>query len=181
MESVIWFGVSLAASAAWLAILTASLCGTAIWPPRTGSWLAALWAWGLTILIYVGLIRSGAADWNALGWPAWFRWGVGGAALTLVSFWIQGRGIADLGLKGTSGWDVGLVRSGAYARRRHPQYLGQAVSLVGLALLAASPLALIAGAVGAVALVWASVVEDRVLARRHGDAHAAYRREVRFF
>lgn len=178
---LVWLAVSLSASAAWGVILFVSDRGVAqIWPPARGNWPTAIWAWGLTTAIYVGLINAAAADWNSLGWPAWLRWGAGGAGLTALSFWVQGRGIVDLGLAGTSGWDVGLVTRGAYARRRHPQYAGQIVSLVGLGLLGGSPAGLASAAAGCAALAYASVVEDRHLARRHGAGHARYRAESRF-
>ncbi|TDL79537.1 hypothetical protein E2L08_09530 [Palleronia sediminis] len=149
--------------------------------PRAGHWFTAAWAWGLTVAIYVGLIRAGAAEWNALGWAAWLRWGIGGAVLTLMSFVVQGRGIVDAGLKGTSGWDAGLVTGGAYARRRHPQYAGQAISLIGLGILAAAPQVLAAAAAGVAALAPAGYAEDRALARRFGALHDVYRAQVRAF
>ena len=177
-----WLLISLGASSIWAVILFVSDRGiTRIWPPRSGGWVSAIWAWGLTTAIYVGLINAGSESWNVLDWPAWFRWGIGGVALTALSFWVQGRGIWDLGLAGTSGWDVGLIESGSYARRRHPQYAGQIVSLVGLGLLFAAPSSLIAAAAGCAALGYASWVEDRALARRHGAAHAAFRERVSFF
>ena len=177
-----WLALSLGASALWGAILWISDRDIRqIWPPERGSWPVAVWAWALTTAIYVGLIQAGGEAWNTLGWPGWFRWGVGGAALTLLSFWVQGRGIWDLGLGGTSGWNVGLVETGAYARSRHPQYAGQIVSLIGLGLLFACWQSLLAAAAGVAALFYASVVEDRRLAHRHGAVHAAYRARVRFF
>lgn len=177
-----WLLLSLAASAAWGAILALSDRRVArIWPPEKGGWLSAAWAWVLTTAIYVGLINASSADWNGLDWPAWLRWGIGGAGLTLLSFWVQGRGIVDLGLAGTSGWRVGLVTTGAYARRRHPQYAGQIVSLVGLGILGGAWSGLVAAAAGSAALLYASIVEDRDLARRHGASHAAYRDRVRMF
>ncbi len=178
---LVWLSLSLGASAAWGAILFLSDRGIRrIWPPARGNWPTAIWAWGLTTAIYVGLINAATADWNGLGWPGWLRWGIGGAGLTLLSFWVQGRGIVDLGLAGTSGWDVGLVTDGAYARRRHPQYAGQIASLVGLAILGASSAALVAAVAGCAALFYASLVEDRDLARRFGAAHARYRGTARF-
>lgn len=177
-----WLLLSLAASVTWAVILTLSDRGVArIWPPRRGTWLTAIWAWGLTSAIYVGLINAASEDWNGLGWNWWVRWGLGGVGLTLASFWVQGRGIFDLGLAGTSGWDAGLVTTGAYARRRHPQYAGQIVSLIGLAILFAAPAAFLAAFAGCAALLYASVAEDRDLARRFGADHAAYRARVRFF
>ena len=105
------------------------------------------------------------------------------AALALVSRPLGHREEVslDLGLKGTSGWDVGLITTGAYAKRRHPQYLGQIFSLLGLALLGGSAWAMLAGIVGSVALIYASLVEDRWMAANHPDAHAAWSRDAGFF
>lgn len=177
-----WLSVSLGASVLWLVVLFISDRGVSqIWPPMRGTiWIGAA-AWLLTISIYVGLIRTATADWNALDLPAWLRWSVGGVALSVAATWAQGRGIWDLGLKGTSGWDVGLVTSGAYAKRRHPQYLGQIFSLLGLALLGGSAWAMLAGIVGSVALFYASLVEDRWMASRHPDAHAIWARGTGFY
>lgn len=176
----LWLFFSVAASATWVAVLAYSdkVDEARLWPPHQGDWFTALWAWGLTILIYVGLIRCATADWNMLDWPVWLRWGIGGVALTLASTWVQGRGITNLGLKGTSGWDVGLVTTGAYAKRRHPQYAGQVLSLWGLAILGGNPWAFIAAFAGSGALVYAGHIEDRFLARRHADAHRAYAARV---
>ena len=177
-----WLAVSLCASGLWGVILFVSSRGWArLWPPSKGSWFTAFWAWGLTTAIYVGLIRAASADWNALGWNWWLRWGVGGVGLTLASFWIQGRGIVDLGLKGTSGWDVGVVTTGAYARRRHPQYAGQIVSLIGLGILGGALPGLVAAAAGCAALFYASVAEERWLARQHPETFEAYRKRVPFW
>ncbi|TRD21790.1 methyltransferase family protein [Palleronia caenipelagi] len=179
---MIWIALSVGASAVWGIVLSVSdRGGWQVWPPERGNWLTAIWAWALTTAIYVGLINGAGESWNSLDWPGWLRWGVGGAALTLASLWVQGRGITDLGLKGTSGWDVGLVTKGAYARRRHPQYAGQILSLVGLGILFGTPPGLVAALCGAAALVYASVVEDRALARRFGDRHADYRAAMPFF
>jgi protein-S-isoprenylcysteine O-methyltransferase Ste14 len=177
-----WLSLSLAASAAWGLVLFVSDRRIArVWPPRRGNWTTAIWAWTLTTAIYVGLINAASADWNSLGWNWWLRWGLGGVGLTLASFWVQGRGIVDLGLSGTSGWDIGLVTTGSYAVRRHPQYAGQIVSLIGLAILGGSPAGMLAALAGCLALLYASLVEDRALARRFGAAHADYRGRVRFF
>ncbi|WOI57238.1 methyltransferase family protein [Palleronia sp. LCG004] len=178
---ILWLGISLGASSLWLVILFVSdRLILQLWPPRRGNYATGIAAWLLTIAIYVGLIRTATADWNALDLPAWLRWGVGGLALSVAATWVQGRGILDLGIRGTSGWDVGLVTTGAYARRRHPQYAGQILSLLGLALLGGSLPAGLAAVAGSAALVYAARVEDRFLARRQ-PGHEAYRTRVRFF
>ncbi|MBJ3762966.1 DUF1295 domain-containing protein [Maribius pontilimi] len=178
---VTWLLVSLGASALWGVVLFVSDRGIAqIWPPAEGNIWTGAAAWLLTIAIYMGLIRTATADWNALDLPGWLRWGIGGVGLSIAATWVQGRGITDLGLKGTSGWDVGVVTTGAYAHRRHPQYAGQVLSLLGLALLGGSAWAGLAAVAGSAALVYASVVEDRHMARTH-PGFADYADRVRFF
>lgn len=176
---IFWLGVSLGASAFWALILTWSDRNheRRLWPPRSGNWITGAWAWGLTILIYVGLINTATADWNALGWPAWLRW-AGAIAAAIASTLVQGRGVRDLGLGGTSGWDVGVVTTGAYAWMRHPQYLGQIISLIGLAWFGANGWAFLAAAVGSVTLVYAGHVEERFLSRRHPRDYGAYSTRV---
>ncbi len=173
--------IGLLAAAAWIALLKWSDANPEkrLWPPRHGSWGTAAWAWGLTILIYVGLIRVAAIDFNVLGLPAWLRWGVGGG-ISLVGSAVQTWGASNLGLKGTSGWPVGLVTNGAYARLRHPQYLGQIATLIGIAIFAGSLLAWPVALAGSAALVYAARVEGRHLAATQ-PGHAAYAARVRSF
>lgn len=171
--------IGLSASAAWVLVLILSRAGDGPWPPRRGNWPMAIFAWGATILIYVGVFQTWAADPGALGFPLWIRWVVGGALMT-VSGVLQTWGIADLGLKGTSGWDVGLVTKGSYARVRHPQYLGQAIGFVGFGLAAANVPAIVLSAIAVALMVWASKGEDDALAKRD-PAFAAYRARVPFF
>jgi hypothetical protein len=157
--------LGLGASALWIAILLWSDArpGLRLWPPRQGSWFTAVWAWGLTILIYVGLIRAGTAEWNAVGLPAALRWGAGGA-LSVSGSVLQGRGLGDLGLKGTSGWRVAPVRTGVYARFDHPQYLGQIAALAGIALISGTLWGWLIVVAACAALLYAGRVETRFLA-----------------
>lgn len=172
--------LGLGACAAWGLILFVSDRdpSTGPWPPVRGNLWTAFWAWGLTILIYMGLFQAWGIDWNAFGWPAWLRWG-GGGLLGLASAWLHLQGTADLGLKGTSGWNVGVVRRRSYALCRHPQYLGQALGFPGLALIAANGTSAVMALAAVATLVYAARVEDRAMAARHAD-HAAYRRSVPF-
>lgn len=155
------------ASLLWLAILAWSDArpDARLWPPKHGNWVTGAWAWGLTILIYVGLIRACTADWNPLELPTWLRWGLGGGLSTWGSI-VQSRGIAAIGLKGTSGWTERLVTTGVHDRWRHPQYAGQIATLVGIAIFAGTVLGWIVVAAGSLALVYAARVEDRFLATR---------------
>lgn len=159
-----WIALGVGASTAWIGLLAWSDRNPSrrLWPPHRGGWLTAAWAWALTIAIYVGEIYAAAADFNTLDLPAWFRWIVGGG-VSLAGTAVQSWGAANLGLMGTSGWPAGLVTHGAYARLRHPQYLGQIATLIGIAIFAGSLLAWPVAIAGSVALYYACVVEDRHL------------------
>ena len=170
--------IGIGASALWLAILVWSDArpDRRLWPPARGSWLTAIWAWGLTILIYIGLIRTCTAEWNPLNLPTWLRWGLGGGLSTWGSI-VQTRGIAAIGLKGTSGWSDQLVTSGVHARWRHPQYVGQIATLVGIAIFAGTVVGWVVVATGTAALIYAAWVEDRFLGTQFPE-HADYAARV---
>jgi protein-S-isoprenylcysteine O-methyltransferase Ste14 len=164
--------LGLAATAVWAALLILSdrAPGNGPWPPRRGNLLTAAWAWGLTTLIYVGLVRSWGQP-PAL--PGILRFGLG-LPLAVAGSALHTWATAALGLKGTSGWDVGVVTRGPYALCRHPQYMGQILSIAGLALLIGSPGALALGVAASLMLGYGSGVEDRAMRARHPDAFAAY-------
>ncbi|MEM1361195.1 MAG: methyltransferase [Pseudomonadota bacterium] len=165
--------LGLGASLLWIALLIYSKRqpDRRIWPPLRYFWLTAIWAWGLTIAIYVGQIGAGTTEWNAWGWPGWLRHGLGGG-LSLLGSAYQSWAVLVLGLKGTSGWPVPLVTNGPYAQMRHPQYLGQMATFLGIAIWCASPAAFVIGLAGAAALVLAARVENRFLAETQTDHHS---------
>ncbi len=176
----VWSAIGCAAALAWVILLLWSdrYPQTRLWPPHQGNLITAAWAWGLTILIYLGAIQAGFAAPNALGLPGWLRWGLGGALSVLGSIphtW----GTLSLGLRGTSGWPVPLITHGIYARSRHPQYLGQAVMLLGLAVLGGTLWGLWPALAGAGALLLAARIEDRHLAAISPE-HSDYARRTAF-
>ncbi len=164
--------LGLGASALWMGILAVSNRhpGHGPWPPRQGTLVTAIWAWGLTTLIYVGLIRTWVGP-PLL--PEAIRFGLG-LPLAVLGSLLHGWSTAALGLKGTSGWDIGLVTGGPYRLCRHPQYLGQIVSLWGLALLIATGPGLCISLAATLALLYAARVEDHVLAARFPNRFAAF-------
>jgi len=164
--------LGLGATALWALILVRAdrQPGRGPWPPKRGTLVSAAWAWGLTTLIYVGLVQTWGQP-PAL--PAALRFGAG-LPLIVAGGLLHGWATAALGLKGTSGWDMGVVTHGPYALCRHPQYLGQIGSIAGVALLIGSGESLVIGLAASVMLVYGSGVEDRAVAARHPDAHAAH-------
>ena len=140
-----------------------------------GTWATAAWSWGLTIAIYAGLFQAWAVPQGPWA-PA--TWGIAlavGALGTAIQTW----GMRDLGLRGTSGWDVGVVRTGAYRIARHPQYLGQALGFAGFAILLGHATGWVIALAAIATLVYAGLVEDRAMAARH-PGFAAYRATTPF-
>ena len=164
---ILGFAIGLGACAIWGVLLTLSARKPTDgpWPPRKGNIGTALWAWGLTIAIYVGLFQVWQVPQGAWAWLVWIvALGIGFAGSALQTW-----GMVNLRLNGTSGWDVGVVTDGAYRYCRHPQYLGQAAGFFGFAILINSvPGWIIAGAaIGTLAA--AAWVEDKALRARHPE------------
>ena len=169
--------LGLGACALWAVILWLSyrdpLAGP--WPPARGNWFTAAWSWGLTILIYVGMFQTWQVpegEWAWLIWAVALSIGFAGSAL-------QSWGTANLGLKGTSGWEVGIVRTGAYGWSRHPQYVGQAAGFLGFAILLGHLPGWIIAAAAMITLYAAARVEEAALSARHAD-YDTYRAKAPF-
>ena len=166
------FVLGISATAVWMVVLTLSdrVPGNGPWPPKKGNLVTAIWAWGLTTLIYVGLVQS----WGQSAiLPTFLRFSFG-LPLAVAGSLLHSWATAALGLKGTSGWDVGIATKGPYALCRHPQYLGQIVSIAGLALIIGSAEALTLGLAACLMLGYGSRVEDRAIQSRYPDLFAAH-------
>ncbi|MEM8570142.1 MAG: methyltransferase [Pseudomonadota bacterium] len=148
-----------------------------IWPPQRGNLFTSIWAWAITALIYLGLWNLGTANMNPANLPAIVTWGLGGALLFLGNF-LHLKGLIDLGLSGTSGWDVGVVEAGSYAFMRHPQYAAQGMVFVGWGIFAANPITFLLSVAAALTLWHVAETEERVMARRHSEAYGRYRNRV---
>ncbi len=170
--------LGLGATALWALILVRAdrQPGGGPWPPEHGNLGSAAWAWGLTTLIYVGLVQTWGQPPTL---PAALRVG-SGLPLIVAGGLLHGWASAALGLKGTSGWDVGVVTHGPYALCRHPQYLGQIGSIAGLALLIGSGESLAIGLAASIMLIFGARVEDRAITARHPEATAGYRARTPF-
>jgi len=169
--------IGLGACAIWgvLLIISARNPTGGPWPPRAGNIGTALWAWGLTIAIYVGLFQL----WEVPQGPwAWLIWTVA-LAIGFAGSALQTWGMVNLRLNGTSGWDVGVVTQGTYRLCRHPQYLGQAAGFLGFGILINSPAAWVVAIAAITTLAAAAWVEDKALSARHAE-HAAYASSTSF-
>ena len=72
-----------------------------------------------------------------------------------------------------------LMRGGSFGVVRHPMYLATATVIVGEALAFAQPVLFVGAAAYVVAMATlVALVEEPMLARRHGAAFGAYRRAV---
>lgn len=157
--------LGLAACAVWIGILIHAWARPAarLWPPRRPTKATVIWSWGLTIAIYVSLFQLGAREGNTLGLPV----------ATLTAGWIiailgslfHSWATASLGLAATSGWPRAETAQGdrctkgPYAYTAHPQYIGQALSFMGLALASGGTWVWLIAALGSLALCLAALIE----------------------
>ncbi|ALI54369.1 methyltransferase family protein [Celeribacter marinus] len=162
------FALGLIGALGWIAVLTHAVRHPAarLWPPRQPSILTVIWSWGLTIVIYISLVRLGSSVGNTLDLSAFVRWGIGGT-LAISGSLFHSWATSTLGLKATSGWPAARCTRGPYAFCAHPQYIGQGLSFAGLTLIAGAPHALIIAALGCLALAFAARVEATHLNAHH--------------
>jgi protein-S-isoprenylcysteine O-methyltransferase Ste14 len=171
---VFWLTVGAEALAAGAVLWSLAFPDRRIWPPlRQFSWQACL-MWALFLLSGAGALGVGVLDRGSLSLAAWVRWLVGGP-LFLAGHSLGLRAMRSMGLSTTCGGQSGLVLAGPYRFSRNPQYVGFIVALVGWAVLVGSVLALVAAAVGTVALVLAPFAEEPWLLKAHGPAYEEYR------
>ena len=171
---------ALAAIAAWLAVCLVSIRRpeTAPWPPPIGSAFTALWAWGVTILLYFGIVRMGLPHLPQGVGTAPLRWTIGGG-LSIAGSVLQGAAVAQLGFRRTSGWNTARPEtSRLYARMRHPQYAGQALFFAGWAVLTLDPLTTALCTAAGALLVAVGWTEDHVHRSRDAAAWARYQDSV---
>lgn len=140
---------------------------TRIWPPRHPTWITVVWAWGLTTLIYVSIVRLGDWDSAKQSLPPFVH--IFGFGLAIAGSLYHSWATSALGLKATSGWPEGgsypvaRCTKGPYKHVAHPQYIGQSLSFVGLAIVGGSLSGALVAAVGCATLALASYIEHQHL------------------
>ncbi len=100
-------------------------------------------------------------------------------AYSLLLTSVAGRTLRLYGHKGDSFWPDKLVDVGIYSCMRHPQHLGLALFPVGLSLVTAMPVVLLAsGWSVAGALAFVLLVEESECLAKYGEEYVAYMRRV---
>lgn len=148
-----------------------------IWPPPgRRSWqFAATWTF-YTINIG-GAILLGLLDWDSYTFSNWIRYPIG--LLFIVgglglAFW----GIRTLGWHRTSGLKDSVARGGPYEFTRNPQYVGDALALLGYAILVNSSLVWVVNLLGILCFRITPFTEEPWLADQYGQAYRDYKQEI---
>ena len=142
--------------------------------------LASLAAW---YLLYENDPRFGILNRRFLPWRYWIFFL--GAALTWagVAFAIWARShigrywSASVALKA----EHQLVRTGPYARIRHPIYTGMLLAIAGTAIAVGRYRGIVAFAIILIGFIWKSKREEVLLAGQFGPAFDEHRRHTGFF
>ncbi|PHS21870.1 MAG: methyltransferase [Robiginitomaculum sp.] len=170
------------ASGAFLAAVIWSIAfpQKCIWPPqRSTFWNRAL-IWVLTVIAIGSMFWLGLTDWNAFGWSAKLRWGLG-LPLMITGNIVVFHSAAYLGYKATSGAKTALRTHGFYRYSRNPQYTADLFLFTGWAILSASIHALPVIVITLLTLLMAPSSEEPWLRRQYGKPYEDYCRKVRRF
>ena len=152
-----------------------------VWP--TPGWKSPqFWfVWVLILFVFVALGVLALTDWNSSIVPDWLRYVVG-APLFAGGLLLAFSGVGQLGASNSVGLKGELTTTGLYRYSRNPQYLGDAVMLVGLVLFSNATLVVLPGLFGALLFVLWPFTEEPWLRERFGAAYDRYCQRVpRFF
>lgn len=149
-----------------------------IWPPKIATAGLKLRVWAATIAIFTSAFILGVLDWNALEWPAPFRWGLGFPLIILGNLFVW-RGVFEIGANATSGEIDQLKTNGLYAWSRNPQYVADIFILLGWFAFSASIWASPIVFLGILVLLLAPLAEESWLKNAYGESYSAYKKDVR--
>ena len=148
-----------------------------IWPPPYRfSWQHSL-TWVCFFMVVGVNIALLFLDWNSWIFYSDLRFIIG-IPVTLLGGLLAVWGLVVLGVMNSSGLKDGFVSSGPYRFTRNPQYLGDIIFLVGVGMIANSPLLWIAHALLILVFVIAPLTEEPWLEDQYGRAYREYRREI---
>lgn len=114
-------------------------------------------------------------DWNTGSWQSGLRFWLA-LPLVLLGGLLVSWGIATLGVKRTSGLRDELLSSGPYLITRNPQYVGDFLLFVGVALFANSEVVTVTHLLTALVLLLAPLAEEPWLEEQYGESYVAYRK-----
>ncbi len=147
-----------------------------VWPPPSRRSWQFVFVWGLTGWAFVGFFALCWLDRGSLNLPWALRWlalvvGLMGLALAV---W----GVRTLSTHAALGLGGPLVTQGPYRFTRNPQYVGDILFYLGLALFVASWRALVVALLGSLWFFLAPFTEEPWLKAQFGPAYEAYMRRV---
>ncbi len=142
---------------------------------RRNGWWFTMWAlFGLVFLtnpVFVVL------DWNTGIWTSPLRFWLAGPLLFSGAA-LVGWGMTTLGSNRTSGLPEGLLAEGPYLLTRNPQYVGDLLLFVGVAVFANSGAVAVTHLLTAFVLLLGPFAEEPWLEGEYGEPYLAYRRGV---
>lgn len=148
-----------------------------LWPPPHGSRWALAWMWDWTVMAAGAGLVLAVIDYGTwvLDDPAWI---LAGSAAAALGAGLTDWGIRTLGRETSVGLPGTFSAGGPYRWTRNPQYVGDILMTIGVALAADSWRVAALGAGGIACLLLAPLAEERWLMERYGDAYERYRRGV---
>jgi protein-S-isoprenylcysteine O-methyltransferase Ste14 len=139
------------------------------------AWFVATWA------LYGFVFASNALfvllDWDSGPWTGPLRFWLA-LPVALVGAALVSWGLRTLGARRTSGLPQELVATGPYGITRNPQYVGDALLFLGVAMLANSEVVAVTQLLTAFVLLLAPFAEEPWLEEQYGEAYGVYRRAV---
>jgi protein-S-isoprenylcysteine O-methyltransferase Ste14 len=142
---------------------------------RPDAWYYAMWA--LFGFVFASNLLFVFLDWSSGPWSSpirfWLAFPLAFLGSALVTW-----GMVTLGAKRTSGLPQGLVAEGPYLLTRNPQYVGDFLLFVGIAIFANSGVVAVTHLLTGLVLLLAPFAEEPWLEDEYGEAYAAYRQRA---
>lgn len=133
--------------------------------------------WSLFNFIFASNLVFVVLDWNSGIWTSPLRFWIA-VPVVLAGFAFLLWGIANLGVKNTSGRRDGFVAAGPYRFSRNPQYVGDFFIFAGMSIFANSGVVLVTNLLTALVFVLAPLAEETWLEEQYGETYGTYRTDV---
>lgn len=142
---------------------------------KRDGWFVAMWV--LFGFIFVSNPIFVLLDWNSGLWTSPIRFWLAGP-LIFTGAALVTWGMSTLGSRRTSGLAQGLVAEGPYLITRNPQYVGDSLLFVGVAIFANSEVVTVTHILTSLVLLLAPFAEEPWLENEYGDEYGSYRLRV---